>query len=231
MGSSNDEDAMSSLPKEEEELEIVGGNSSRFRSSSQNGRKDVVSGNLEKRGKSIIYATMDTFQSKEEALSKFSKSYMAANNLRWKDTRVTDCREVKNFSCTVGGCHFCGRLIFDSRDNSFIHEEIDGDNPGNDREPGDQHSHNLDTDKDFEKNPDSDLENSEIKDRGLLEEQKEWSRRLYATGFKTKMQVFNQMTKEKLNEEKAGTDLLPVIPALPKLQTFLCRSYLLMMDY
>jgi hypothetical protein len=161
-----------------------------------------------KRGTKLNYAMTTMFESKELALEEFSKAAMARRRFCWSNKIYTDAREVLNFRCTVEDCPFIGRLIFDKRDNTYRHEEIDEANPGNGRAPGNQHHHSDDSEQN---------EN----ERGLSIIQKEWIIDVYSSNFKSKMAIINKMKLQKYEEEIAGTNKLPLIPTEMKLQNFL----------
>jgi hypothetical protein len=99
-------------------------------------------------------------------------------------------------------------LIFDKRNNTYRHEEINEDNPENGRAPGNQHRHN---------NPNSDDSNEIENGRGLLNIQKVKITDVYSSNFMSKMVIINKMKLQKLEEEIAGTNMLPFIPTKEKL--------------
>jgi hypothetical protein len=112
----------------------------------------------------------------------------------------------------VKGCFFIGHLIFDKRDNTYRHEEIDEDNPGNGRAPGNQHRHN---------NLNSDDRNVTENERVLSNIQKLWIPDVYSLNSMSRMAIIDKMKLQKLEEEIAGTTTLPLIPTEEKLQNFL----------
>jgi hypothetical protein len=81
-------------------------------------------------------------------------------------------------------------LIFDKRDNTYRHEEIDEDNPGNGRAPGNQHCLN---------NPNSDNSDEIKNERGLSNIQKVWITDVYSSNFTSKMAIINKMKLQKRN--------------------------------
>jgi hypothetical protein len=112
-------------------------------------------------------------------------------------------------------------LIFDKRDNTYRHEEIDEDNPGNGRAPGNQHRHN---------NPNFDDSNENRNERGLSNIQKDWITEVYSSNFTSKMAIIDKMKLLKLEEEIAGTTTLALIPTEQKLQNFLRFSQVVILD-
>jgi hypothetical protein len=122
-----------------------------------------------KRGKKLNYIVIQMFPTEKLALEDFSKDKMLQRGLCWGAIIDTEERKVLNFKCSKAGCSSVGRLIFDNRDNSFRHEEINEADPGNGRAPGNQHRHDI---------PNSDIIRNE---RGLSEIQKEWITDAYSS--------------------------------------------------